>query len=466
MRWVEVRRATTKDIGFNGATVKDTGDNEAPAMRKERDHEGRKEVDVVWSIEHRDLLNRSLLGVSIKPIEFRKVMNFLLDEWKGPGEIECRDMRPYRCLITFSSMEIKDGAMEDELLNSVFDELRPHWEFCESLTRRVWIEIMGLPIGLWCTENLNRITKLWGRLIRQDDRIEEKKSFSTARVLLDSFQWEMIHEWISLKVDDKVFELFVKEFGSEVYSVQAHPDLMEEDFGSLLEGSGNRGSAMVVAPASSGASPVIFEKNSKKVNVGDPLIEVVINGRLDNMQELRLGEEYGGEDCGVSGLDFMSASKVDGHCSIKGVHSGLVGFDPVVHEAHIACRTKLNPFEYQTGPDRLMVLPNTLGNRNSSSTDDCPFPPAPPLQLVPFDPAVVGAWEATASSSRDVFASKRKKQGGDTEVGDEGESVESLYCINYDATRWGRTLVGETSEDTPAVESFAVKVSERSGSVL
>ncbi|MED6170341.1 hypothetical protein PIB30_029944 [Stylosanthes scabra] len=67
-------------------------------------------------------------------------MNQLLDEWNGLGEIECKDVGPYRCVVTFSTPEIRDGDVDNELLHSVFDEVRPHWNFVWSLSRRVWIE--------------------------------------------------------------------------------------------------------------------------------------------------------------------------------------------------------------------------------------------------------------------------------------------------------------------------------------
>ncbi|MED6162213.1 hypothetical protein PIB30_068291 [Stylosanthes scabra] len=187
-----------------------------------------KEVEAKWSEKQRQRLQRSLLGVCVKPIDFRKVMYRLLDDWKGPGEIECRDVGPYRCLITFESPEARDAAMGDELILSLLDEVIPHWEYFWSLSRRIWIEVMGLPIGLWCNENYNKIAKLWGKMVKLDDRIEESKSYSTARILLDCFQWERIHEWVSIKIEDRKFEVFVKEFGSEVYSVQSHPDLGTE----------------------------------------------------------------------------------------------------------------------------------------------------------------------------------------------------------------------------------------------
>ncbi|MED6203679.1 hypothetical protein PIB30_001373, partial [Stylosanthes scabra] len=156
-------------------------------------------------------------------------MDLLLDEWSGPGEIEIRDVGPYRCLITFSSEEIRDGAMNDELLLSVFDEVRAHWDIFGSLSRRVWIEVMGMPVKLWCVENFRKIAEQWGKVVRFDDRAEEWKSFSIARVLVNTFQWEFINKWINVKVEDYVFEVMVKEVGAEVYNVQLHPDRDEDD---------------------------------------------------------------------------------------------------------------------------------------------------------------------------------------------------------------------------------------------
>ncbi|MED6128295.1 hypothetical protein PIB30_096345 [Stylosanthes scabra] len=70
----------------------------------------RKVIEATWAEDQRQRLHKSLLGVSVRPIEFRKVMEHLLEEWKGPGEIECRDIGPYKCLITFDSPEIRDEA--------------------------------------------------------------------------------------------------------------------------------------------------------------------------------------------------------------------------------------------------------------------------------------------------------------------------------------------------------------------
>ncbi|MED6138473.1 hypothetical protein PIB30_074549 [Stylosanthes scabra] len=203
-KWVAIRKTGHEGDG-NGGNV--------PAMEAVK-LSGKKEVEVIWSVKQKELLQRSLLGMCVEPIKFRRVMNILLDEWKCPGTIECRDVGTYCCLVSFTSVEMRDQAMTNELLLSVFDEVRHHWDFLSSLSRRVWVEIMRLPVNLWCIENFQSISKLWGKFILMDDRTGDPKSFSIARVMLDCFQWEQIHEWISLKIEDRVIDVFVKEVGA------------------------------------------------------------------------------------------------------------------------------------------------------------------------------------------------------------------------------------------------------------
>ncbi|MED6145841.1 hypothetical protein PIB30_028947 [Stylosanthes scabra] len=205
-------------------------------------------------------------------------MNVLLDEWNGLGNIECRDVGPYRYLVSFSSVEIRDQAMSNELLLSVFDEVRHHWDFVSSISRRVWVEIMGLPVNLWCIENFQSISKLWGKFILVDDRTGDPKSFNITRVMLDCFQWKQIHEWISLKIGDRVIDV-VKEVGAESYSMESHPNREVENSGSSesLNSMSMVGESLVEVEetrATSGHSDLNWK------NVEDPLINAIIAGKL------------------------------------------------------------------------------------------------------------------------------------------------------------------------------------------
>ncbi|MED6184344.1 hypothetical protein PIB30_046499 [Stylosanthes scabra] len=207
-KWLEVKRKAINDDNEGKKQERTSGQEK---MKRKKDYR-----EALWEFV-----------LSLLNIDLGKVMYLLLDEWNGPGNLEVRDVGTYRCLITFSSSEIRDAAFENQLLLSVFDELRPHWDIFWCHSRRVWIEIMGMPVCHWCPENFIQIAKIWGKPIRLDDRTEESKSYTIGRIQIDCYQWEMVHEWISVKIGDRTFDVFAKETSAEGYNVQSHPDRVD-----------------------------------------------------------------------------------------------------------------------------------------------------------------------------------------------------------------------------------------------
>ncbi|MED6194153.1 hypothetical protein PIB30_025881 [Stylosanthes scabra] len=127
----------TQVMGMKDATgISRTRNNE---RRKEKTREIKevKEIEVKPCEMQIERLQRSLMGHCFKSINFPAVMSFLEERWDGKGEVECRDVGPKRCLLTFESTETRDIAFHDALLLSIFDELRLHWEFVRCLSRRV-----------------------------------------------------------------------------------------------------------------------------------------------------------------------------------------------------------------------------------------------------------------------------------------------------------------------------------------
>ncbi|MED6222278.1 hypothetical protein PIB30_062855 [Stylosanthes scabra] len=183
----------------------------------------RKVVEVVASAPMTDLLKRSIVAGSVKPIDFRVIWEKLCSEWQGPGRVQTRDLGPYKCILSFDSVENRDEALKSPVLRSLFDELRPQWGYSWSLSRRVWLEIVGIPVHLWSKDNIWNIGKLWGKPIMLDDTTEQLCSFSCARVLIDCYEWAPIMECVQLAVDGVQFEVYVKEFGREIYSAQSFP---------------------------------------------------------------------------------------------------------------------------------------------------------------------------------------------------------------------------------------------------
>ncbi|MED6140865.1 hypothetical protein PIB30_097587 [Stylosanthes scabra] len=133
-------------------------------------------------------------------------------------------------------------AQEDPMLLELFDEIKDHWGFVWSHSHRVWI---------------------WGKFVSEYEVTSKNLSFTAPRVLVDSYTWEPIQEWIALRVDDRTFEIYAREIGREIYTDQAHPeeDAVNEDTvnkeakGMDIDNNGmSKGDEVVMQPALTPAS--------------------------------------------------------------------------------------------------------------------------------------------------------------------------------------------------------------------
>ncbi|MED6182519.1 hypothetical protein PIB30_029137 [Stylosanthes scabra] len=87
---------------------------------------------------------------------------------------------------------------------------------------------MGIPVHLWLTDTMMKIGKFWGKPVMMDEVTDYYLSYTCASILIDSFQWEFIHEWVVLEDGDRKYDVYVKEFGREMYNDQAHPGVCHE----------------------------------------------------------------------------------------------------------------------------------------------------------------------------------------------------------------------------------------------
>ena len=55
-----------------------------------------------------------------------------------------------------------------------------------SYSRCVWLECHGLPRHAWSVENLHKISEVWGSVIDFDENSVNGKSFSFAKILIDT----------------------------------------------------------------------------------------------------------------------------------------------------------------------------------------------------------------------------------------------------------------------------------------
>ncbi|XLR60797.1 hypothetical protein HN51_004066 [Arachis hypogaea] len=113
------------------------------AIKEKSDEE---QIEVKISSTQAEMLKRSIVGENSKPIVFSKMMKSIREKWEGPGRVECRDVGPFKCLLTFESKEYMQVALKSEALTGLVDELKPHNGMVWNATRRIWLEVIGVPI--------------------------------------------------------------------------------------------------------------------------------------------------------------------------------------------------------------------------------------------------------------------------------------------------------------------------------
>lgn len=177
-------------------------------------------VSVEVCPQQKERLGRSIVGETIEPIDFAILRRELIKE--GSPVTSVSDLGAYRALVTFESPGKANEAMskEREVLGKFFAEFRMWSDEDWSQTRRIWLECYGVPPHAWSYDNIKRIGEEWGTVVCLDNTTKEGKSFSVARILIDTCVWLYIHGWVFLSVEGKGYDVFVKEVGKEVLSKQ------------------------------------------------------------------------------------------------------------------------------------------------------------------------------------------------------------------------------------------------------
>ncbi|MED6223040.1 hypothetical protein PIB30_070151 [Stylosanthes scabra] len=109
----------------------------------------------------------------------------------------------------------------------------------------------------------------------------------------------MINKWITIKVDERKFEVYVREIGGEIYSLQAHPNKSNESNG--MDCSVSRASSVVkeMSPSEMGRTTEVSRGCLNSLNGGhDPVLE---NALIRNSENVK-GFNDGNANCDDSGM--------------------------------------------------------------------------------------------------------------------------------------------------------------------
>ena len=136
-------------------------------------------VQVTKANENLEWLERSLTCISDLP---RDVDELRTEIQKAVSEtILIRDLGKFSFLLTMESKEAKEKLKLDGqgCLSQWFSSINDWMEEDVCQSRRIWLEIVGIPIQLWNQQNIRKIAKNWGDVVFVEKDTAMKMSFAS-----------------------------------------------------------------------------------------------------------------------------------------------------------------------------------------------------------------------------------------------------------------------------------------------
>ncbi|XP_072085412.1 uncharacterized protein [Arachis hypogaea] len=180
---------------------------------------GTKEVEVTAVPDNLAWLQKSIIGSTTTPINFRSLREKASVDW--PHVVRVSDMGAYKAMLTFESV----SSLEDTLAYGMNSFMQffcsvSRWEMhVRCAERRVWLECIGLPVQVWTEDTFRMIGSQWGDVVCCDEDTKSLLSFRAGHILVDTYRFDAIHEKVRVLVGTQGFDVLVTEAGSNASRV-------------------------------------------------------------------------------------------------------------------------------------------------------------------------------------------------------------------------------------------------------
>jgi len=167
-----------------------------------------KELKGEVNMEFHAWLSRSLVCTSAEPRDLASLSSAIISGYGQCTKI-CA-LSGFNFILTFQSTEeMEEALMNHEELDFWFYEIKRWDRYACSTTRKVWLEVFGVPPLGWKWENFKRIADNWGHLISLGKSIAKTNTFDSMRMLLETDILVRIDDEFILKIEDFGFRVFV-----------------------------------------------------------------------------------------------------------------------------------------------------------------------------------------------------------------------------------------------------------------
>ena len=155
-------------------------------------------------------LERSLVCTTEEPRDLATLESAIME---GFGQsFKLRALSSFKFLLTLPTQEALHEALDNHHeLDQWFADVKK-WgmeECCD--TRKVWLEVVGVPPHGWCWEIFKQIAELWGRFICLGKSTSVTDSFEVMKILVATKSFQRIEEEVLLTVGYGGYRVMVKE---------------------------------------------------------------------------------------------------------------------------------------------------------------------------------------------------------------------------------------------------------------
>jgi len=156
-------------------------------------------------------LERSLTCCSELPRDVDSLKSWITENFQE--KIEVRELGHFKFLLTMESKELKNWIKIEgkERLEKWFYSINDWTERDVCQTRRIWLEIVGLPLQFWSETNIRRLAANWGDVVLVEKETSTLESGASAKVLIDTLSMQQIEEEVIIQDENKGFKVFVFE---------------------------------------------------------------------------------------------------------------------------------------------------------------------------------------------------------------------------------------------------------------
>ena len=199
-----------------------------------------KVVTVEEVQDNLDWLDRSLTCITDTPRDIESLSYMINNSLQE--KVVVRDLGKFKFLLTLESKEAKERLKIEgvERLKQWFTSISDWVEYDVCQTRRIWLEIFGLPIQLWSEDNIRKIAEIWGDVVMVEEESLKFRSFASAKVIVDTLSLNPIEDEVIIQVKDKGFKVSVLEAKMEFTIFHTGPlDEKDQSRGGVHGGSSN-----------------------------------------------------------------------------------------------------------------------------------------------------------------------------------------------------------------------------------